>query len=219
MKKSMFNHLSALLLLVAAPVFAGNVLAGDAEAGKAKTAMCAGCHAADGNSPLAANPKLNGQHEKYLAKQLADFKSGKRPSPVMAGMVAALSEQDMANIGAFFAAQATEVVQAPEVSAEDLAIGERIYRAGNEDTKVAACIGCHGPKGNGNAAAGWPTLAGQHAAYTQAQLEAFRLAAQYPEDESKGRRNDGDGKMMRAVAANMSDREIRAVAAYIQGLY
>ncbi len=193
--------------------------AGDAEAGKAKTAVCAACHAADGNSPIAANPKLIGQNEKYIAKQLADIKSGERVSPLMAGQVANLSEEDMINIGAYYASFEAPVVVAPDISEEDLAIGERIYRAGNEKTGVAACIGCHGPKGNGNAPAGWPRLAGQHADYTIAQLQQFRLAAQYPDDKTKGRRNDGDGKMMRDVAAQLSDREISAVSAYIQGLH
>ena len=199
-----------------------HVLAGDAAAGKAKSAMCAGCHGADGNSPIPANPKLSGQNEKYLAKQLQDFvqpaDKGGRSSPVMAGMAASLSAADRANIAAYFASQKAPVVAAPAVSKDDLAIGERIYRAGNDATGVPAYIGCHGPQGKGNDLAGWPRVAGQHATYVSTQLQAFRLAAQYPEDSSKGRRNDGEGKMMRDVSARMTDREIEAVSAYIQGL-
>jgi cytochrome c553 len=198
-------------------------VAGDAAAGKAKSALCAGCHGADGNSPIATNPKLNGQHEKYLVKQLEDFTkapgAGGRNAPMMAGMAAGLSAADRANLAAYFAAQKTQIVAAPAVSADDIAIGERIYRAGNIATGVPACIGCHGPQGKGNAPAGWPRLSGQHAAYVTAQLQAFRVAAQYPEDSSKGRRNDGDGKMMRDAAARLSDREIEAVSAYVQGLH
>lgn len=204
-------------------VLSFNTLAADAAAGKAKTAMCAGCHGADGNSPVSANPKLNGQNEKYIAKQLKDFTvpadKGGRFSPIMGGMAAGLSEADRANIAAYFASQQPRVTAAPAVSDEDLAIGERIYRGGNETTGVPACIGCHAPKGNGNAPAGWPRLAGQHADYVVTQLQQFRLAAQYPDDNSKGRRNDGDGKIMRDVSARMSDREISAVAAYVQGLH
>jgi len=200
-----------------------SVLAGDAAAGKAKSAMCAGCHGSDGNSPMAINPKLNGQNEKYLVKQLEDFTKapgvGGRNSPMMAGMAAGLSTTDRADLAAFYAAQKTKTVAAPAMSKDDMAIGERIYRAGNEATGVPACIGCHGPQGKGNAPAGWPHLAGQHAAYVAAQLQAFRLAAQYPEDNNKGRRNDGDGKMMRDASARLTDREIEAVSAYIQGLY
>jgi cytochrome c553 len=213
------KNLTLTLILLISACLAQPLLAGDAAAGKAKTAVCAGCHGADGNSPIPSNPKLNGQNEKYIAKQLADFKSNARPSPIMAGMVAALSEEDMANIGAFYAEQASDAVEAPAMSEEDLAIGEKIYRAGNESTRVAACIGCHGPKGNGNAPAGWPRLAGQHSSYIVTQLEQYRLAAQYPEDNSKGRRNDGESQMMRSVAAALTDREIKAVAAYIQGLH
>lgn len=198
-------------------------LAGDAAAGKARSAMCAGCHGADGNSPIPTNPKLNGQNEKYIVKQLEDFtkpaNNGGRNSPMMAGMAASLSAADRANLAAFYAAQNPQTVAAPALSDDDIAIGERIYRAGNEATGVPACIGCHGPQGKGNAPAGWPRLAGQHASYVTAQLQAFRVAAQYPEDNSKGRRNDGDGKMMRDASSRLTDREIEAVSAYIQGLH
>jgi cytochrome c553 len=200
-----------------------NAFAADAAAGKAKSAMCAGCHGADGNSSVSTNPKLNGQNERYIAKQLKDFVTptdkGGRFSPIMGGMAAGLSEADRANLAAYFSSQQTKVTEAPAVSDEDIAIGERIYRGGNEATGVPACIGCHAPKGNGQALAGWPRLAGQHSEYVTAQLQNFRMAAQYPEDSSKGRRNDGDGKIMRDVASHLTDREIAAVAAYVQGLH
>jgi len=200
-----------------------HAMAGDVAAGKAKSVTCVACHGSDGNSPLEANPKLNGQNEKYLVKQLEDFTKspsvGGRNSPLMAGMAAGLSAADRANLAAFYAAQKTKTVAAPPMSADDIAIGERIYRAGNEATGVPACIGCHGPQGKGNAPAGWPSLAGQHASYVTAQLQAFRVAGQYPEDSSKGRRNDGDGKMMRDASVRLTEREIEAVSAYIQGLY
>lgn len=209
--------------IVSLIVLSVNTLAADAAAGKAKTAMCAGCHGVDGNSPAPTAPKLIGQNEKYIAKQLKDFVTpadkGGRSSPVMGGMAATLSEGDRANIAAYFASQKPPVVAAPAVSDDELAIGERIYRGGNETTGVPACIGCHGPKGTGNAPAGWPRLAGQHADYIVAQLQQFRLAAQYPEDSSKGRRNDGDVRIMRDVTSRLTDREISAVAAYVQGLH
>jgi len=209
--------------IIGLAVLSVNALAADAAAGKAKTAMCAGCHGADGNSPAPTAPKLIGQNEKYIAKQLKDFVTpadkGGRSSPIMGGMAATLSADDRANVAAYFASQKPPVVAAPSISDDDLAIGERIYRGGNEATGVPACIGCHGPKGNGNAGAGWPRLAGQHADYVATQLQQFRLAAQYPDDNSKGRRNDGDGKMMRDVTARLTDREISAIAAYVQGLH
>jgi len=219
----MMKKLVSTSFIVGLMVLSFNALAADAAAGKAKTAMCAGCHGADGNSPAPTAPKLIGQNEKYIAKQLKDFVTpvdkGGRSSPIMGGMAATLSADDRANVAAYFSSLKAPVTAAPAVSDDDLAIGERIYRGGNEATSVPACIGCHGPKGNGNAQAGWPRLAGQHADYVVAQLQQFRMAAQYPEDATKGRRNDGDGKIMRDVTAHLTDREISAVAAYIQGLH
>jgi len=217
------KKLISFCLAVGLAAMSLTAIGADVAAGKAKTAMCAGCHGADGNSPAPTAPKLIGQNEKYIAKQLKDFitpvAKGGRFSPIMGGMAASLSETDRANVAAYFAGQKAPVAAAPAVSDDELAIGERIYRGGNEATAVPACIGCHGPKGNGNAPAGWPRLAGQHADYVVAQLQQFRLASQYPEDTSKGRRNDGDGKIMRDVTSRLTDREISAVAAYVQGLH
>jgi cytochrome c553 len=182
------------------------VTAGDAEAGKAKAAMCAACHGMDGNSAATNFPKLAGQHADYTAKQLMDFKSGDRQDATMNGMAAALSEQDMADLGAFYASQKLSVGTAAEDKVE---LGETIYRAGNAASGVAACGACHGPNGNGNPMARFPGLSGQHADYTVAQLKNFRAGA---------RANDA-GSMMRGVAKKMTDAEIEAVAQYIQGLH
>jgi cytochrome c553 len=183
----------------------------DAAKGQAIAAqVCAACHAPDGNSPAAANPKLAGQIPEYLHKQLANFKAqaGKRPerdNAVMAGMVAALSEADMRNVAAHYAAQKLK----PETAkSKDLAAqGQRIYRGGNLQTGVAACSGCHGPDGAGMPSQ-YPRIAGQFAEYVEAQLKAFRTGA---------RANDPNG-MMRGVAAKMTDQEIKAVAEYVAGL-
>jgi len=180
--------------------------AGDAEAGKTKSAMCAACHGADGNSAAPNFPKLAGQHADYITKQLVQFKSGERTDATMNGMVAALSEQDMADLGAFYASQKGTVGKAAE---DKVALGETIYRAGNAASGVAACAACHGPQGAGNPMAKFPNLSGQHADYTALQLKNFRSAA---------RANDA-GSMMRGVAKKMSDTEIEAVAQYIQGLH
>jgi cytochrome c553 len=180
--------------------------AGDAEAGKAKSVMCAACHGQDGNSVAPNFPKLAGQHADYLTKQLVDFKAGERTDATMNGMVAALSEQDMADLGAFYASQKGTVGQAAE---DKVAMGEMLYRAGNSASGVAACSACHGPRGSGNPMAKFPSLSGQHADYTALQLKNFRNAA---------RANDA-GSMMRGVAKKMSDAEIDAVAQYIQGLH
>jgi cytochrome c553 len=179
--------------------------AGDVEAGKTKSAMCAACHGADGNSAAPNFPKLAGQHADYVAKQLSEFKSGQRKDATMNGMAAALSEQDMADLGAFYASQKGTVGNAAE---DKVALGETIYRAGNAASGVAACAACHGPTGSGNPMAKFPSLNGQHADYTIVQLKNFRAGA---------RANDA-GSMMRGVAKKMSDPEIEAVAQYIQGL-
>lgn len=196
--------------LAVAPAMA---LEGDAEAGKNKAAVCGACHGADGNSDAAINPKLAGQGEKYLVKQLMDYKSGARENAIMAGQAGALSEQDMADLAAYFSSQTIKVGQADPALVE---AGERIYRGGNMTTGLSACAGCHGPAGAGIDAAGFPALGGQHAAYTVSQLKAFRAAGR--NDEKGPHRANDPAAMMRDIAAKMSDEEINAVASYIAGL-
>lgn len=179
--------------------------AGDAAAGKKKAAVCAACHGSDGNSLSDGFPKLAGQHESYIVKQLMDFKQGNRKNAIMAPMVANLSEQDMADLGAYFASQKT----APGAVSEDLvAAGEQIYRGGNKETGLPACMACHGPNGSGMPAAKWPKLASQYSAYVETQLHAF----------AKGERSNDPNGMMRDIASKMSDDEIKAVSAYVFGL-
>ena len=174
------------------------------------TQVCAACHAVDGNSVAAINPKIAGQFYEYLHKQLANFKpqSGKkaeRENPVMAGMVATLSDADMKNLAAYYAAQKLKPAAAKD---KELAmLGQKIYRAGNASSGMPACAGCHGPGGAGNPVQ-YPRIAGQYAEYVEAQLKAFR-------DGARG--NDPNG-MMRSVAQRMNDREIKAVAEYVAGL-
>lgn len=196
---------AALLSVSAALGAPGALAAGDASAGKAKANTCAGCHGADGNSANPEWPKLAGQHPGYLVKQLQEFKAGDRENATMAPMAAPLSEQDMQDLAAYYAAQE---IQHGQADPELVELGEQIYRGGNKASGVSACMACHGPAGKGNPAANFPALAGQHATYTEIQLKAFRSGA---------RANDY-GSMMRNVAARMTDAEIKAVASYIQGL-
>jgi cytochrome c553 len=183
----------------------------DAAKGQAIASQtCAACHAADGNSPLAANPKLAGQFYEYLHKQLANFKpqgdkKAERENAVMAGMVSPLSPADMKNVAAYYAAQKLKPAAARDK--ELAALGQKIFRGGNLATGVAACAGCHGPTGAG-VPSQYPRIAGQFAEYVEAQLKAFRSGA---------RANDPNA-MMRGVVARMSDREIQAVAEYVAGL-
>lgn len=202
-------------LLVFGLITAAPVMAGDAAAGKALTEACAACHGADGNSVMGTFPKLGGQSEKYLLKQMQDIKNGERSVPEMTGQLDALSDADLANIAAYYAGN-TMTLSGSKDDKELLALGAKIYRAGNKEVGVPACIGCHSPTGVGNAPAGFPQVGGQHADYIAKQLRDFRTGAEYTD---KGRHNDGDIKIMRAGVARMSDKEIDAVANYIAGLH
>lgn len=168
--------------------------------------VCAACHGVDGNSPLSANPSLAGQHPEYLLKQLTEFKSGARSNPVMTGMVANLSADDMRNLAAYYSSQTPKQMGAKD---KDLvAQGRKLYRGGNPSNSVAACAGCHSPNGSGIPAQ-YPRLAGQHADYVAAQLKAFRA----------GDRANDPNLMMRATAVKLTDKEIAALAEYISGLH
>lgn len=179
---------------------------GDATAGKALTGTCVACHSDDGNSLTGAFPNLAGQTPEYLLKQMLDIQSGARPVPVMTGMLDGLSQQDLADLAAYYAAQQQAYGAA---KAELVELGEAIYRYGIKRKQIAACTGCHSPTGRGNGPAGFPALAGQWPEYVEAQLKAFRAGE---------RHNDGDGKMMQMTAEDLNDKEIAAVAAYIYGL-
>ncbi len=182
------------------------IASGDAAAGKAASAICAGCHGVVGISAIPANPNLAGQGAPYLLKQLMEFKSGARNNAIMAGMVANLDQTAMENLAAYYAEQTpAQGVSSPE----NLQLGRDIYRGGISSIGVPSCASCHGPDGGGNDAAKFPALAGQHAEYTAATLKHFR---------SGERANDVNG-MMRSVAGRLSDEEIAALANYIQGLY
>ena len=195
----------ALTLALTSLISFGSVHAADAEAGKQKTIVCAACHGADGNSVNPIWPSLAGQHASYVAKQLREFKNGKRVDPTMIGMVAALSEEDMDNIAAYFETQQSKPATFDAALLEQ---GQDIYRGGITETSVAACMGCHGPEGEGNGPAKYPSLKGQHSQYVVTQLKAFK----------SGSRANDEGKMMRNVANRMSEAEMQAVAAYIAGM-
>lgn len=190
---------------------------GDAAAGKIKSAACVACHGLDGNSLVSAYPKLAGQGAKYLAKQLRDFKrtgSDARVNPIMQGMAAPLSEQDILDLAAYFAAQKSSTNAADPALVK---VGEALWRGGNLASGVMACTGCHNPSGLGNTLAAFPALRGQHADYVEVQLKAFRAAARGDLVGDK-RENDAEG-VMRSVAKHLSDSEIKAVAQFVSGLY
>ena len=181
---------------------AGNEAAGE----KIVTGVCAACHGIDGNSVITTNPKLAQQHPEYIAKQLANFKSGERKNAVMSGMAASLSQEDMANVAAYFGSQKAKVGSAKTNAAGSL--GEKIYRGGIASVGVPACASCHGATGAGIPVQ-FPRLSGQHADYVVTQLKAFY----------SGERANDNAKVMRMIAAKMSDADMAAVADYIQGLH
>ncbi|MCL4792543.1 MAG: cytochrome c4 [Gammaproteobacteria bacterium] len=193
----------AASLLLLSPAHAG----GSAEAGQARAIVCAACHGVDGNSFNPEWPSLAGQNENYLIKAMQSFKDGSRQNVLMNAQAAALTDQDMQDLAAWYASQklAGKTADPALVSS-----GERLFRGGNKTSGVPACGACHGPAGQGNTAAGWPAIAGQHATYSSNQLLAYR---------SKQRATDGDSQMMRIVTARLTDEEIQAVAAYAQGLH
>ena len=196
---------ASLLLLVSLQALAD----GDAAAGQGKSAICAACHGADGNSMVPNWPKLAGQHEQYLVRQLRLIKSGARPVPEMMGITPGITDQDIEDLSAWFASQETAGGVADESKVE---LGERIFRAGNAESGVPACMACHGPAGEGNPLAGYPALAGQHAVYTGNLLTRFRSGEHWGD-------GDSSSQVMNGVAAELTDAEIAAVASYIQGLY
>lgn len=194
-----------LFLIVSLPVLA----LGDAEAGKGKAAVCAACHGPDGNSVVPNWPKLAGQHAPYLERQITLIKSGDRQVPEMAGIVMSLSEQDIEDLAAYFATQINKAGLADESL---VAAGEKLYRGGNAATDIPACMSCHGPAGQGNPLAAYPSVAGQHAVYTEKMLKGFRSGQTWGED-------DASSKIMTDVANRLTDAEIKAVASYLQGLH
>lgn len=206
--------LLACVLLAPFASFASGTAAaaikGDAAAGSTKSATCVACHGVGGNGIINAEwPKLAGQHAAYTAAQLKHFKAGERKNPVMWGQVQTLSEQDMADIGAYFAS----LKPVPGVASKDaIAVAQKLYRAGDAVRGIAACAACHGPTGAGNPTAMYPRIGGQNTAYTTTQLNAYK----------KGKDGErGGGKhalIMSAVAAKLTDAEIAALASYVAGL-
>ncbi|MBU0592949.1 MAG: c-type cytochrome [Pseudomonadota bacterium] len=193
-------------VMAASSALAESAAKGDpAKAQQIATTVCVACHNADGNSAAPANPKLAGQHPEYLTKQLTDFKSGERKSAIMAGMVAALTPEDMKNLGAYFAQN--KVTPGSAQNKDLIALGQKIYKGGNQASGVPACASCHGPSGAGIPIQ-FPALRSQHGEYTLAELKKFR----------SGERTNDAAKMMRVIASKMTDQEMAAVAEYISGL-
>jgi cytochrome c553 len=196
---------ATLSLVVALGWTVSAVGAGSREAGQAKSVTCAACHGADGTSLNPEWPNLAGQHPAFIANQVTAFRGGQRENMLMTPMAAALTDEDIADLAAFFSAQP---VRGGETDPSKLKLGQRVYRTGKPDFQVMACAGCHGPAGRGNLPAAFPSIQGQHATYVAAQLRAYR----------SGTRTTDRNQMMRNIAATLTDEEIDAVASFVQGL-
>jgi len=183
-------------------------LFGDAKAGESKAAACGACHGMDGNPSDKQYPKLAGQNEAYIARQISLFKSQKRQNPIMMGFAATQSDQDMHDIGAYFAGKAS----IPGVADDKLVErGQALYRGGDSKLGVPACMACHGPDGRGMAGAGFPQLAGQWTDYVAAKLKEWKAGTTWGDD--------ANAKVMPAIAQKLSDADITALASYVEGLH
>jgi len=196
----------ASLLLLGTAVSAESLIDGSAEAGKSKSTTCAACHGAEGVSVNPEWPNLAGQNARYLYEQLQAWKSGARQNVLMSSQAMGLSDQDMKDLAVYYEEQ---VLPPRAVSNPDLVEkGERLYRGGDQEAGISACIACHGPRGLGNPAAAYPKLRGQHATYTASTLKAYR----------SGERESSMNKVMNNIAARLDDEQIEALASYVQGL-
>ena len=201
---------SAAAPAAAAPAEAATaaVKPGDATAGQGKAAVCGACHGIDGNSADPQYPKLAGQHEAYIARQLTNFKAAKRQNPIMLGMASPLSEQDMHDIGAYFATKVSRPGVADEALVEH---GQKLYREGDVERGIPACMACHLTDGRGNPSAGYPQLAGQHAQYVEATLKSWHDGTVWGDD--------AHAQIMPAIAKKLEAKDITALASYIEGLH
>ena len=204
MKKS----LNSALLILAGFIFSNSVFAaGDAEAGKAKAAVCAACHGVEGISAISANPNLAGQVPGYIAAQLEAFKSGERSNAIMAGQAAILSEQDMADLDAFYSAKEPNItMKLTDADAELAERGEAIYRGGFAGRGIAACMSCHGPSGHG-IPKNYPRVSAQHKEYLEQQLLLYKSGVR-----------SGYNNIMNSIAFGLSEQQIKELSAYMAGL-
>ena len=202
----MTAKLAATLICAAALGSTAPALAaGSKDAGQAKSTPCVACHGIDGNSVNPEWPSIAGQHEGYFVRQLKAFRAGERQDPLMSPMAAGLSDEDIADLAAFYSSQ---TARGGEAEPSKLKLGQKVYRAGNLEEQTMACAACHGPTGRGNPLASYPAIQGQHATYVAAQLRAYK----------SGTRTNDPNQTMRSIALRLSDAEIDAVASYVQGL-
>lgn len=201
----MMKFLYATLLSLITTVVYADIIQGDIKIGKEKSALCVACHTVDGNSTSPAWPKLAGQHPKYIYQQLKDYQSKRRVNAQMNAIVTGLTDDDMRHLAVYYASQ---TIKSGFANPQQIALGERIYRAGDHQAGTPACMACHNPAGEGNPLVPYPMLAGQHAEYLYTQLKAYK---------AETRNNDLNG-VMRSITSTMNNAQMKAVSEYLQGL-
>lgn len=206
--KLTFAGFALCSLFFTGPAGADTLVDGSVDAGKAKSTTCSACHGPDGNSVNPVWPSLAGQHATYIVDQLKAFRDGTRKDPLMTAQAMSLSDDDIRDLAVYYASQRMAARAVANASTVDK--GRALFSGGDAEAGAAACIACHGPVGRGNPAALYPLLRGQHAAYTAKQLRDYKSGA---------RVTDGTTRMMRSIAASLSEEDINAVASYIQGLH
>ncbi len=208
MINSYFTFAAAVFaLLMSSQASAAGLVDGSYEDGKTKAVRCGACHGPDGNSVNPQWPSIAGQHAPYIVRQLEAFQIGERTNILMTSQAMTMTEQDMKDVAVFFAAQPAAAKSVADPGLVER--GQALYRGGNKESGAAACLTCHGPSGRGNPAARYPLLRGQHATYIAATLREYATDA---------RKSDGATKIMRDIAKRLSEEDIVAVAAYVQGL-
>ena len=207
-----FPRVVALAMLFSAGLASAqtqeSAMLGDAAAGEGKSAVCGACHGADGNSAMAMYPKLAGQNESYIARQLTQFKAGKRMNPIMMPFASMLSEQDMHDVGAYFASKRVTPGEADDAYVKR---AQQLYRNGDSKLGVPACMACHGPSGLGMAGSAYPQLAGQWPEYVSTKFAEWRSGTSWGDDEHAA--------VMPDIAKRLSEEDIAALASYAQGLH
>jgi cytochrome c553 len=212
----MKNWIAIAALSLAPGLLAGTALAatGDATVGAQKAAICGACHGANGNSANPEWPSLAGQNAAYLREQLNLFKTAQRNNPIMYPLAMPLTDEDIADLSAYFAAQTPAGLEADP---EHWKNGQRLYRAGDRERQIPSCKACHGPVGRGNPGAGYPALQAQHSVYTIKQLTDYAAEQRYVDMEGQPTRSR-NGHMMTTISKRLTDDDMRDLAAYIQGL-
>jgi cytochrome c553 len=203
-------------LAFARVAIAEDAVKGSVENGATKAAVCTACHGVNGNSSNPEWPVLAGQNAMYIREQLSMFKSRKRINEIMYPIVAQMSDQDFADVAAFFAAQTPAGLEADPSYWK---AGETLYRSGDVTRNIPACTACHGPSGQGNPGAGYPALRAQHSVYTVKQLQDYLTKNRYRDAKDPAIVNQTrNSVMMTTIAARLSPEDIRNLASYLQGL-